>query len=119
MKLLFLFLSIILCTACSGKEVFSTTWNTSNPLEELTWLNQIKTSFEQSGTSVKREIYQYNYQGSTVFLVDDCARNCSDALQIVYNCREQEICEFGGIAGVNTCPNFYEKATNKIILYEN
>ena len=100
-------------------DIFSTTCGTDNSLEDLAWLRNIKRAFEQSASAVKREIYQYTYEGNTVFLVDDCASNCNDALQVVYNCNGDIICEFGGIAGLNTCPNFLDTATNKILLWEN
>ena len=28
-----------------------------------------------------------------------------------------KVCEFGGIAGLNTCPNFETEATNKVVLF--
>jgi hypothetical protein len=118
MKLLFLFLSIILCTACSEKEVFSTTCNTSNPLEELTWLLEIKETIDKTACASSSTIAQYLYNSNSVFEVNPCG-DVADGQTVIYDCKGNVICVFGGFSGENTCPNFYEKATNKIILYEN
>ncbi len=37
----------------------------------------------------------------------------------VYNCQGQVICQFGGIAGLNTCPDFYDTATDKKVIWKN
>ena len=51
-------------------------------------------------------------------MIDVC-NGCADNLTTVYNCEGNVICEFGGIAGLNTCPDFDKNSTNKTIIYEN
>jgi PBP1b-binding outer membrane lipoprotein LpoB len=118
-KYIFIIISIVLLTSCSEtKELITTTCNTNNPLEDLTWLYEIKTNFDKSASASKKQIIQYTYKNETVFMIDIC-NGCSDNLTAVYNCEGTVICEFGGIAGVNTCPDFDEKATNQKIVWEN
>lgn len=62
-------------------------------------------------------IAQYYYKGQTVILIDDCS-NCSDAMQEVYDCNGNVLCQFGGIAGLNTCPDFESKARFVRTLFE-
>ena len=56
--------------------------------------------------------------GNDVFLIENCFQ-CADALSIVYDCKANIVCEFGGIDGRNTCPNFDQNKTNEKILYDN
>jgi hypothetical protein len=118
MKLKYLFLILILCISCSDNSAIIMVCNTNNPLEELVWLKEIKTGFEQSASVSKKKIIQYTYQNKSVFLIDIC-NDCADNLTAVYNCNGTLICEFGGIAGINTCPDFDKNVTNKIILWKN
>lgn len=114
-----LFLTLVLLYSCQADSTFQkTSCNVSNPIENLPWLNQIKINFEQSGAAPKRKIYQYTYAGNTVFLIDPCV-GCPDGLQSVFDCSGNAICEFGGIAGVNTCPDFSDNSTNEMLLWEN
>lgn len=94
-------------TICSG-----------NPLEELAWLKLIKEDLEISTSLSKKEIIQYTYKGNTVFLINPC-KDCADGLITVYDCNGEKQCEFGGIGGKNTCPDFDMNATSKILLWEN
>ena len=109
-----LFLLILGCLSCEDCETF--TCNYDDPLEEIGWLNELKMVFDASNQTAK--INQYTYEGDIVFEVDDCF-GCGDALIIVYDCHKNILCQFGGIAGLNTCPDFYETASDKIILYDN
>lgn len=118
MKTLFLLFSIVFLTSCPSDLEYEKTCEVNNPLEDLVWLKQIKTSFEQSASVTKKKIVQYQYNNETVFLIDVCF-DCADNLISIYNCEGNIICEFGGIAGLNTCPSFDSEATNKIILWEN
>ena len=90
----------------------------SDPLEELDWLKQLKTGFDMSSQPAGSQIVMYTYQDQMVFWVDPCV-NCSDGLISVYNCDGDVICEFGGIAGVDTCPDFSVEATDRQVLYTN
>jgi len=111
---------IIISFSCTNDDNnITNTCGVDNVLEELAWLKQIKDGFEASASATKKIIIQYTYKNETVFFIDSCAENCNDSLQTVYNCIGEVICEFGGIAGLNTCPDFEDMAMNKIILWEN
>ncbi|MBN1118519.1 MAG: hypothetical protein JXA77_15015 [Bacteroidales bacterium] len=64
------------------------------------------------------QIIQYNYKGETVFMINSCYM-CPDALAVVYGCDGEIVCEFGGFAGLNTCPDFYSLATDSLMLWNN
>lgn len=106
---LFLFMS------CNKDRVFQKTCGTDNALEDIEWLKEIKARFEDNEGSDR--IVQYMYNKRRVFLIEGC-RFCPDALFYVYDCEQIEVCQFGGIGGVNTCPDFTEEATDEKILYE-
>lgn len=80
------------------------------------WLRAIIESAEQSST--KAEVIRYQYKGETVYLIDTC-KGCADSMAQVYNCSGEVICQFGGIAGFNTCPDFEGTATNKKVIWKN
>jgi hypothetical protein len=100
--------------ACDDNTDIEQICNVNNPLEDLKWLKTIKDDFVASAG--QERITQYDYNDETVFLVEDCV-NCPDGLAIVYSCEEETLCEFGSIAGLNTCPDFDSTATNEIVLY--
>ena len=100
--------------ACDDADV-EQVCGTDTPLEDVKWLNDLKTEFVSS--QEKDRITQYDYNNEVVFLVENCY-DCSDALAVVYNCEEETLCQFGGIAGFDTCPDFDSTATNAMILYE-
>jgi hypothetical protein len=81
------------------------------------WLKNIETDLRQNHT-VKSEIIQYHYNGQIVYYVDSCI-GCPDGLTIVYTCNGDVICQFGGIAGLNTCLDFAEKAIKKKVIWKN
>jgi len=115
---LILFALLVLISCVNNLETQEISCSSNAPLQELAWLHNIKISFEQSTDAAKKQIIQYRYKNETVFLIDPCF-NCPDNLITVYSCSGEKICEFGGIAGINTCPDFHEKATNKTIIWEN
>ena len=90
----------------------------NNPFEELSWLNSIKTTMEQNMQPNGSYIIQYVYNGECVYVVDSCY-GCPDGMVVVYNSSNEVICEFGGIAGLNTCPDFYDLAEGKRYLFRN
>lgn len=118
MKTVFIIFSVIFLTSCPSDLEYERICDVDIPIEDLAWLKEIKTNFEQSASASKKKITQYKYKDETVFLIDSC-NNCSDNLTELYNCKGEIICEFGGIAGLNTCPDFEKEATDKIILWEN
>ena len=63
------------------------------------------------------EIYAFKYKGQVVFLVGGCD-NCSDSMGQLYTCDGQVICLFGGIAGLNTCPDFNDTATDQVLIWK-
>lgn len=86
--------------------------------ENKEWFSELKA--EYSGhPDLKVEIYSYLYNNQTVFAVDTVEPTCCDFMDVVYDCSGNVICQFGGIAGLNTCPDFAEKATNKKLIYKN
>ncbi len=88
----------------------------ANTCDNPEWLAEIISSTEQNGN--KGEVIQYQYKGETVFLIDICI-SCADDMAVVYNCAGETRCQFGGIAGFNTCPDFENKATDKKIIWSN
>jgi len=113
LNILIFSLLAILYTSCGDDKVC----DTDNPLEELSWLKDIRDQFDSDGTSPPQTITQYTYNGASVFLVDACASGCADALTYVYNCEGMIICEFGGIDGRNTCPDFQSESKDAQVLY--
>lgn len=89
-----------------------------DPLENIAWLKELKTTFDQRAGAAGSQIIQYTYEGECVYLIDDCYQ-CPDALNLVFDKDKNLLCEFGGIDGRDTCPGFLDNATNKIVLYSN
>lgn len=88
-----------------------------NPIENLSWLKEKIDTFSKT-TGVGIQIFQATYQNETVFIVDDCM-NCADALIQVYNCQGDVICQLGGFAGLNTCPDFDKEVSNQELIWTN
>lgn len=80
------------------------------------WLAAIISNAEQSGN--KGKVIQYQYNDETVFSINTCI-DCADTMTVVFNCAGETKCQFGGIAGLNTCPDFEDKATGKKIIWSN
>jgi hypothetical protein len=110
MRLSVLFVLSVFClTGC--REEIKNTCNVRNP-RDLSWVNKIidQNRLNREGA----EIVQYTYQGASVFLVNLC-KGCPDAMTIVYNCQGEAICEFGGLDGRNTCPDFDQAVQGEVI----
>jgi hypothetical protein len=124
MQTLIFAVAIVLITAntCSKEEneIGNVTGDnfcrTDNPLEDLPWLKQLKQSFEMSAKPAGAQIIGYKYQSGDAFLINGCV-GCADEMWQVYDCSGKVICRFGGIAGLNTCPGFFETATDSTMLY--
>jgi hypothetical protein len=101
---------------CQINPLASTTEDTASDCTN-TWLKNIEADLKQN-TAVKSEIIQYQYNGQVVYYVDSCI-GCPDGLTIVYSCNGDVICQFGGIAGLNTCLDFAEKAIKKKVIWKN
>lgn len=102
-------------SSTSESGVFSK--NATASCKNNTWLENTIEAAENNADQ-KAIIVQYHYNGQIVFLVDRCV-DCADAMQVVYNCSGDELCKFGGIAGFNDCPNFFEIATDKTVIFQN
>ena len=107
-------LSFLFVSACKEE---TKTCDIDNPLETIDWLKQIKDYFEQNANPVGAQIIQYEYNGECVYWVDSCF-GCADNYIIVYNSQQDTICEFGSIAGLNTCPDWDTEATNEVMLFD-
>ncbi len=92
--------------------------NSENPLEDIAWLSEIRDMFDQDMGPQRQRIIQYKYYGEDVFLIESCYR-CPDALSYIYDCQGNVVCEFGGIDGRNTCPDFDQNSAEEKILYDN
>lgn len=106
---LFAMIALISCSKNNSCDV-------SNPLSDLDWLEQMVDNFKQD--NVNQRVGYYIYNNKDVYLVEDCLDICADFLTIAYNCEGESICEFGGIDGRNTCPDFEANAVLQEILYE-
>ncbi len=117
-------LNLLLCCSlgfisCEEDSEDPSKFCSENPLEEIDWIKNLvdieinSDLYNSSGL----EIIQYEYQGDSAFSVDRCTNNCSDSLIAIYDCDKNPICEVGGIAGVNTCQDFFKEAKNETILF--
>jgi hypothetical protein len=120
-KLLSLVLAVVMLSLLSCKtsdDKVSWICGTANPLEDIPWLREIKELMEINTQMAGSQIIRYKYKGDDVFWIDMCY-NCADNLISVHNCQGDVICEFGGIAGLNTCIDFQSEATDSTMLFNN
>ncbi len=113
-KNIFITFSIIFMASC--EENTTTVCNVANPLEQLAFLKEAKNIIDSIDCGAKSSIEQYTFNSEIVFLVNICS-NITDGQTVVYNCKGEVVCKFGGVLGENTCPNFKNNATNKSLLY--
>jgi hypothetical protein len=117
-KILLVCILLLPCQfSCKEKEHGPGACGTDDPLENIQWLKELKTSLELSAKMAGAQIILYRYHGEDVFWINDCY-NCMDGLIQVYNCSGEVICQFGGIIGMNTCPDFFEEATDSTMLWD-
>lgn len=114
MKYNLLFLFFVIFFGCSDTDAEGLALKTCSdtPLETIDWLKDLINNTNSNGL----EIVQYTYQEQTVFSINNCL-NCADNLIVVYDCKKNKVCEFGGIAGLNTCSDFDTKATNQTVIF--
>ncbi len=118
MKLIYLLLTLFIFLSCEENEDVITNNCTDNPLQNIAWLKAIVDNESRINRIGSIRITQYTYKGGTAFLIDDCIGNgCADNLATLYDCEKNKLCEFGGVAGVNTCTDFENEAINPILLY--
>jgi hypothetical protein len=104
---------------CSDDDNLPPQWcGTVQPLEDIEWLKEKAAAFNDNPRSNGQQIFAYRYKGEDVFWIDDCV-GCADGMVLVYDCDENEVCRFGGIAGFDTCPDFNDEAVEKTRLYSN
>ena len=65
--------------------------------------------YETDEVVLVSKIEKYLYNDEDVFL-SSMRDNIDDGMDVVLSSSCQIICEFGGIAGLNTCPDFFETA---------
>ncbi|CAL2091028.1 conserved exported protein of unknown function [Tenacibaculum sp. 190524A02b] len=118
MKTTVLLLTLVFFFSCADNDVKNEVCGVENPIEQLAWLKKKKEDLEKMASPGKKHIIQYTYKNQPVFLIDACV-DCADGLQYLFNCAGEKICEFGGIDGRNTCPDFDKTKTNKIVLWGN
>ena len=88
-------------------------------VEELPWIKEQIASFKKNPFPSKSAITTYQHKGKTVYLIESCYE-CPDAVSLLYNSKKEKLCTFGGmIANTNNCPDFFEEATDKKIIWKN
>ena len=65
----------------------------------------------------KASVEAYLYQGEKVYIFDP-GSGYADWLFTAYNTKCEVICQFGGFAGMNTCPDFTENAEYLGLVWE-
>lgn len=88
--------------------------NSDEPVKEISWVKALLEDFESSER--KEQVILYKYNDNEVLLVNRCYQ-CPDAMTEVYDCEHNVICQFGGFAGTNTCPDFDQNAVVIDTLY--
>jgi len=62
------------------------------------------------------DLVSFNGETFIVFWGNDPL--CSDALTVVYNCEGDIVCTYGGIAGINQCPMFFNTYTYMTTIWD-
>lgn len=111
--LYFMFLILISC----GQQKKSSE-NTTNPVEEINWIKEYIAATTKSPFPTKVVITQYTYKNQNVYLVNGCY-NCADAVSYLYTSNKEQLCTFGGmIPNSNNCPDFFNEATDKKVIWK-
>ena len=111
-------LAAFFLVACNKEDCDNCPCNINDPIAELDWLAEIVDLAQADDRGVRQiQILQYTYNGECVIWVDNCY-NCSDKLIVVYDYEKEEVCSFGGIIGLNTCPDFLKTASDRKVLLE-
>ncbi len=98
-KGLYVYLGLCFLYNCQAQHTTSRT--EANP----EWVVSLIARFQSESDETKKEIVLYTYKGKDVYLVNKCM-GCNDNLITVYSKSKVKLCEFGGLAGANTCPDF-------------
>lgn len=86
--------------------------------ENRDWYRTLTKQYKRSN-HIKVEIYSYTYNAQMVISVQTVEPTCCDFMDVVYDCSGNVICQFGGFAGLNTCPDFGTEATDKKLIFKN
>jgi len=90
--------------------------DSDNPAQEMAWIRRFAANY--TGRDVQAHIIRYELDGEYFFEVNNCV-NCADAMTVLYTCDHAKKCETGGIAGLQTCGDFYDKADKGEIIWKN
>ena len=91
--------------------------NGADQCTDILWLQPYIDGLKNN-TDVKSEVIRYKYKGQIVYYIDSC-KGCADSMAVVYNCTGEVVCQFGGIAGFNTCPDFKSASIAKKVIFSN
>ena len=86
--------------------------------ENRDWYKELISQYKP-WSHLKVEIYSYTYNSQMVISVQTVEPTCCDFMDVVYDCAGNVICQFGGFAGLNTCPDFADSATDKKLIFKN
>ncbi len=101
----------ISCTPDFVSELCPTSTENS---DSKNWLQEKINGYKNTISGVK--IWKLTYHNDVVFMINDCV-NCYDGMVVVYNCEGAIICEFGGLAGLNTCPDFEANSSKPTLIW--
>jgi hypothetical protein len=91
--------------------------NVDTPLEDLPWLKQMVTGFNNDSLT-KTRIHQCTYQNNkTGFLIEPCV-DCPDAGYCFMSCDGTILCGGGSISGNETCSVLDIDFNNKQLIYQ-
>ena len=86
-----------------------------DPEKNISWLAEmIEAAEAEPGNLVRITLFMYEDQ--EVFYVEQSPA-IADKMDVVYTCEGETLCQFGGIAGFNTCPDFEETANKVRIIW--
>ncbi|MFD0992288.1 DUF6970 domain-containing protein [Tenacibaculum geojense] len=115
MKLFYQCLLFLCLISCAPKKEASQV----NPIENKVWMQDFIKQIKDNPFPVKAMIVSYTYKNETVYLLDPCYQ-CPDAISTLYNAKHDKLCTFGGMMpNTNNCPDFFDTATDKKVLWKN
>jgi len=109
-------LIFIAVVGCDAETLRPIACNVEEPEKNIDWLAALIAQAEAQPGDVVR-ITLFTYENEDVFFIQQ-SENIADHMDIVKNCAGETICQFGGIAGLNTCPDFQEDAMGGQIIWE-
>jgi len=115
MKTTIVFMTLLLAT-CAFQCDNSSIPDESAYCTDTAWLQTIIKNAQQNTS--KAEVIRYRYNDQAVYYINTCI-DCADGMAQVYTCSGEVVCQFGGIAGLNTCPDFNDTATDKKVVWSN